>query len=133
MTHEEMKALDHARGEEAFRLAEIALPDGDLVEVRAKAYFIYRELVVSNWQPPPPVSPRVLAAREWPHNGSRFEAAKVAQEEAFLAGVAWAEKKAAVLRAVIRKTAEMVSTSAAVTSELIAADDTYHKAMGTEQ
>lgn len=92
----------------------------------------YLELQRDNWTPPDPISPRVRAAREWAKTHWANEGSRKASEVDFLAGFAAAVEKAAVLRSVIRKTAGMFSTSAAVTSELLAADETYRQSIGEE-
>jgi len=54
--------LDKARAEEAWRRSRHPI-DGAINP--RDAFNVYRELVVSNWTPPDPINPRVLAAREW--------------------------------------------------------------------
>jgi len=58
--------LDKARWDEATRRAPhsrtSANPTEHLVEMKVR---VYRHLVVSNWQPTPKPSPRVMAMREW--------------------------------------------------------------------
>jgi len=55
------------------------------------------ELALSKWQPTPKPSHRVMARTKWLEEGSRFEVARVAQEEAFDAGYAAAVKEADIL------------------------------------
>lgn len=54
----------------------------------------YRELVVSNWTRPAPISPRLRAAREHAEKHWNSTCERKASEVDFLAGVAWAVEKA---------------------------------------
>ena len=99
MTPEE---LDEARAEEAIRLTKV---DGFFSTSEAVKHAA--RLAREGWTPPdPPISPRVLAAREYTKSiqGSAVADAIDAglwddkfDVRAFLAGVAWAVKLAAVL------------------------------------
>ena len=95
--------LDNARWDEAIRQAPhsrtSANPAERLVEMKIR---VYRQLVVSNWQPTPKPSPRVLAMRDWLINQTHYSVGEInrghidqdSTGRAFLAGYATAMKAA---------------------------------------
>ena len=110
MTHLTPKALDAAKWDEAYNRAQEKYPGGDKVRRKAFASDIYRDLTIAGWVPPPPVSPKVLAMREWynnfrggfsPANLARLEQGEFdeySDAEAFLAGYDAAMRKAGILQ-----------------------------------
>ena len=110
--------LDKAKWAEAYDRAQRAYPGGCTISWKEYASDFYRQMTVEyrqmtveNWTPPP-VSPRVKAAREalkGIYAASGLHATDTAQTidrgeyddsdeaQAFLAGVAWAVKKAGPL------------------------------------
>ena len=95
--------LDEAKWHEAYTRAMKAYREGDPLRWEQAAVTIYRQLTIDNWTPPDPISPRVLAAREWLKGNhtagvaptiDRGEYDRNFEVSAFLAGFAAAVKLA---------------------------------------
>lgn len=140
MSPEEIKRRATEISEEVMRRWEARVGTQECSMAREAA-----ELALSNWTPPPKVSPRVLAAREWfkADNADYPNARKRDQEvdqgewdncvsvQTFLAGVAWAEKQAEPVLAWVQAERENYYQANFGRAEEVL--EAYRKAMGTEQ
>lgn len=127
--------LDKAKWDEAYDRAMKADREGDPLRWEQAAVPIYRQLTIDNWTPPDPISPRVLAAREWLKG--RFPAIEgigyglwdnAGDMKAFLAGFAAAVKLADEL--VIA--AGLVATGDYKPNALFSRIATYRQSIGDE-
>ena len=128
--------LDKARDKEVERRIEQQGTGGG--EWPLTRYDIYRELVISNWTPPDPISPRVMAAREWLKGNytagvaptiDRGEYDRNLEVSAFLAGFAAAVKLAEPLVARFIYQTERPGLVDHVNREMIT---TYRQSIGDE-
>ena len=137
MSPEQMKARVNEIAQEAYRRrAEQTHPGHD---IDAPTVVMAVELALSGWTPPPKVSPRVLAAREWLRTvvavPSDVDAGRLDQgvlAESFLAGFKAAEELAKPL---VKAMQDVAGAKQGVTfrSVLSIAIQTYHQAMGEGQ
>ena len=86
--------LDKAKWDEAYDRAMKADREGDPHQWEQAAVPIYRQLTIDNWTPPDPISPRVMAAREYAKGACNGRMARENAEADFLAGFAAAVKLA---------------------------------------
>jgi len=127
MTPEE---LDDARENEVWTRAKAKYPSEPHKAVH-EAFEIYRELVRSNWQPPPKPSPRVMAAHNWiiDSNDIAITSEEKVAIQAFLAGYAAAVKEAEPLVEQVRRVNRQPEWFLSDTDALLT---TYLTAIGDE-